>query len=359
MDDRFREFIPHSRPLLGQEEIERISAVISSGQIARAVETEAFENEFARWLSAAGAVSVNSGTAALHLTLRAMAIGPGDEVIIPSYVCTALLNAAHYVGADPVITDVLPETGNIDPDDVKKRLTPRTQAVIVPHLFGLPADMDALLALGPPVIEDCAQAVGARYRDQLVGTMGHAAIFSFYATKVMTTGEGGMVVSNDERLLSKAADLSDYDNRREYAVRYNYKMTDIQAAMGRVQLNRLAKMNRLRAKIAECYDAGISELPVHAPVRAPGRIYYRYVAGVRNGLDAWIAGLAGQGVGVARPVFKPLHRYLGQSACPGADAAWRRFLSLPIYPALSAADARRVVEAIQTVSGENASNPTG
>jgi dTDP-4-amino-4,6-dideoxygalactose transaminase len=122
--------------------------------------------------------------------------------------------------------------------------------------------------------------------------MGHAAIFSFYATKVMTTGEGGMVVSNDERLLSKAADLSDYDNRREYAVRYNYKMTDIQAAMGRVQLNRLAKMNRRRAKIAECYDAGISELPVHAPVRAPGRIYYRYVAGVRNGLDAWIAGLA-------------------------------------------------------------------
>lgn len=359
MDDRFPDPIPHSRPFLGQEEIDRMSAVISSGQIARSVETEAFENEFARWLAVSGAVAVSSGTAALHLTLRAMAIGPGDEVIIPSYVCTALLNAVHYVGADPVIADVLAETGNIDPDDVKNRLTPRTRAVIVPHLFGLPADMDALLALGPPIIEDCAQAVGARYGGRLVGTMGHAAIFSFYATKVMTTGEGGMVVSNDRRLLLEAADLTDYDNRRDYAVRYNYKITDIQAAMGRVQLARLSEMNRRRAEIAECYDAGISKLPVQAPSRAPGRIYYRYVAGVRDGLNDWIDGLAARGVGAARPVFKPLHGYLGRSGCPGADAAWRRFLSLPIYPALSDADACRVVEAVQAVSGENASIPTG
>lgn len=351
-------YIPHSRPFLGQKEIDRVTAVIASGQIARSHETAAFENEFARWLSAPGAVAVSSGTAALHLTLRAMAIGPGDEVIIPSYVCTALLNVVHYVGAAPIIADVLPETGDIDPDDVKKRLTPRTQAVIVPHLFGLPADMDALLPLGPPIVEDCAQAVGARCGGRLVGTMGHAAVFSFYATKVMTTGEGGMIVSDDQNLLSKAADLTAYDNRRDYAVRYNYKMTDIQAAMGRVQLSRLSEMNRRRERIAKRYDAGVSESPIQAPPATPGRIYYRYAARVRGDLDAWIDGLSARGVGCARPVFKPLHRYLGKTGRPGADAAWRTFLSLPVYPALSDAESDHVLDALRDVVAANSSIPT-
>lgn len=342
-------FIPHSRPFLGREEMDRAAALIASGQIAQGPETEAFENEFARWLSMDGAVAVNSGTAALHLTLLAMDVGPGDEVIIPSYVCTALLNAVHYVGAVPVIADALPETGNIDPDDVKKRMTPRTRAVIVPHLFGLPADMDALLSLGVPIVEDCAQAVGARHGRRLVGTMGHAAVFSFYATKVMTTGEGGMIVSNDQDLLSKAADLSAYDNRREYAVRYNYKMTDIQAAMGRVQLSRLSEMNRQRARISQRYDAGISALPIRAPARKSGRIYYRYAAAVRSGLDAWIDALTARGVGCARPVFKPLHHYIGRGDCPGAEAAWRTFLSLPVYPALSDAESAHVLHALRDV----------
>jgi dTDP-4-amino-4,6-dideoxygalactose transaminase len=358
MDNRFRDPIPHSRPFLGREEIDRATAVIASGQIAEGPETAAFENEFARWLAVTGALAVSSGTAALHLTLHAMGVGPGDEVIIPSYVCTALLNAVHYVGAAPVIADVLPETGNIDPDDVKKRMTPRTRAVIVPHLFGLPADMNALLSLGVPVVEDCAQAVGALYGSRLVGTMGHAAAFSFYATKVMTTGEGGMIVSNDPNLLSKAADLSAYDNRRDYAVRYNYKMTDIQAAMGRVQLSRLSEMNRRRERIAERYDAGISALPIRAPAPAPGRIYYRYAAAVRDGLDAWIDALSARGVGCARPVFRPLHRYLGKTSRPGAETAWRTFLSLPVYPALSDAESDHVLHALRDVAAAGSSIPT-
>ena len=175
-------FIPHSRPTLGAGEIRAATAVIESGHIAEGEAAKDFENEFARRLGVGYAVATSSGTAALHLSLLAMGIGVGDEVIMPGYVCTALLNAVSYVGASPVLADINPQTYNIDPDDVKNRLTERTRAIVVPHLFGLPADMESLLALNVPIIEDCAQAVGGFYNGSPLGTLGDVGIFSFYAS---------------------------------------------------------------------------------------------------------------------------------------------------------------------------------
>ena len=168
-DQQNLKIIPHSRPTLGQAEIEPVVGVIASSQIAQGQVVHEFERTFAQKMNAKYAVSTNSGTAALHLVLLAMGIGEQDEVVIPSYVCTALLNAVKYVGATPVLAEIDPENYNLDPDDVKRRLTKRTKAVIVPHLFGLAADMEGLLALNVPIIEDCAQAIGSTYRQKYVG----------------------------------------------------------------------------------------------------------------------------------------------------------------------------------------------
>ncbi|MBU0699198.1 MAG: DegT/DnrJ/EryC1/StrS aminotransferase family protein, partial [Proteobacteria bacterium] len=211
--DAKMKFIPHSRPTLGPEEMAAVADVIASSQIAQGKVVYEFEKAFAQKIGTTYAVSTNSGTAALHLTLLAMEVGENDEVIIPSYVCTALLNAVRYTGAEPVLAEIDPDTYNLEPDDVRRKLTSRTKAVVVPHLFGLPADMEGLLDLNVSIIEDCAQAVGSTYRQKCVGTFGKAAVFSFYATKVMTTGEGGMVVSASKDFMDRVRDLREYDNR--------------------------------------------------------------------------------------------------------------------------------------------------
>jgi dTDP-4-amino-4,6-dideoxygalactose transaminase len=210
--------IPHSRPTLGPEELRRVTRVFESRHIAQGEMVQRFEQTLAAKLGAEYAVCTSSGTAALHLTLLAMNIGDPDEVIIPSYVCSALLNAVNYVGATPVLADVDPETCNIDPADVKRRLTGRTRAIIVPHLFGLAANLDDLLNLKVPIIEDCAQAIGGSYHHKPLGSFGQAAIFSFYATKMITTGEGGMVVSNSKKFIERTRDLREYDKSADYKI---------------------------------------------------------------------------------------------------------------------------------------------
>jgi perosamine synthetase len=252
-DETSLKYIPHSRPTLGEEEVKAVAEVIKSGHIAEGEVVARFEKTFAGKMGVQHAVAVNSGTAALHLALLAMGIGPEHEVIIPSYVCTALLHAVQYVGARPVPAEIDPLTYNIDPDDVQKRITTRTRAIIVPHLFGAAADLDKLLKLDVPIIEDCAQAVGGTYHQKLLGTFGDIAIFSFYATKVMATGEGGMVTSKSPEIIERIRDLKTYDGKEADKVRYNYKMTDVQAALGEVQLGRLDDFIEQRRKIARQY----------------------------------------------------------------------------------------------------------
>ena len=336
-------FIPHSRPTLGTEEIQAAAAVIKSGYIAEGNAVKDFENEFARRLGVGYAVATSSGTAALHLSLLAMGIGAGDEVIMPSFVCTALLNAVNYVGASPVLAEINPQTYNIDPDDVKNRLTDRTRAIVVPHLFGLPADLDSLLTLNVPIIEDCAQAVGGSYKDTPLGTVGDVGIFSFYATKMMACGEGGMVVSNSENLCARIKDLKTYDEKDHYETRFNYKMTDIQAAVGLVQFNRLEAFIHQRRKIAQRYLKKLSYPELRLPPHEPDHIYYRFVVGLKGDSRTIIRDLNAKGIGCSRPIHTPLHHCLGISGYPITDNAWETSVSVPIYPSLNDESVDRII----------------
>jgi dTDP-4-amino-4,6-dideoxygalactose transaminase len=339
-------FIPHSRPTLGEEEARAASAVIESGYIAEGRVVKEFESDFARRLGIDHAVATSSGTAALHLCLLALGIGSGDEVIMPAYVCTALLNAVNYVGASPVIAEIDPQTHNIDPGDVKNRLTGRTRAIIVPHLFGLPADLDSLLSLEVPIIEDCAQSVGGLIDERPLGTLGDVAIFSFYATKMMACGEGGMVVSRSAKISSRINDLKTYDERQHYETRFNYKMTDIQAAIGRVQLKRLGTFIRQRRQIAHRYCKALSFPGLKLPSNDPAHIYYRFVIGLESDSQAVIGELNDKGIGCNRPIHTPLHHCLNLCGYPVTDHTWETSLSIPIYPSLSDEDVERVIEVV-------------
>lgn len=340
-----RPVIPHSRPSLGSGELRRVADVIRSGHLAQGRMVLAFEEAFSEKMAGKASVAVSSGTAALQLVLLAMGIGAGDEVIIPSYVCSALLNVVHHVAAKPVLADIDPDSGNMDPGDVKKRITRRTKAIIVPHMFGLAADLDGLMAPGVPIIEDCAQAVGGAYAGKPVGTFGHAAIFSFYATKVMTTGEGGMVVSGQKKLVDRIRDLREYDEKRAYKIRFNCKMTDMQAALGMAQLEKLSTFIRRRRNIAANYSRFLKEFGLRLPFTDPGHIYFRYVVGLKSDAAGVIRQLRGKGVMAARPVYKPLHQYLGRTGYPHTARVWRNSASLPIYPNLTSKEADRVLSA--------------
>jgi dTDP-4-amino-4,6-dideoxygalactose transaminase len=257
----------------------------------------------------------------------------------------APLHAVEYVGATPRLADVDPTTYNLDPADVRRRCTRRTRAIIVPHLFGLPADLDALLRLGIPVIEDCAQAFGARYRNRPVGTFGPVSVLSFYATKLFTTGEGGMVLGADRRLLTRIRDLRDYDERRQHAIRYNYKLTDLQAALGRSQLRRLPAMLARRAALAARFRSHWGALPVGLPAPDGKRthVYHRFVVLCPQTAAPTARRLSALGVTARPPVFRPIHRTLGLDGFPGAEHAFRHALSVPIYPALTPKETEVVI----------------
>lgn len=344
-----KRIIPHSRPTIGQAEIDAATKVIASSQIAQGKQVAAFENEFARRIGVKYAAAVSSGTTALHLALLSLGVTEGDEVVLPSYVCTALLNAVNYVRAVPVIADIDPDSQNIDPADVAERVTAFTKAIIVPHMFGRMADMTEMYKLGVPLIEDCAQAVGASLDGDMAGSLGRLGVYSFYATKVMTCGEGGMVVSNEKALIERVKDAREYDNQGDYAVRYNFKMTDFQAAMGRQQLDQLADFIYQRRKIAAKYHQSFEKLSTGLPPADAGHIFYRYNLNVGRNVGRWIAQMQAAGIVCAKPVFRPLHQYVEGHSCPQADKAYKQIVSIPIYPTLSDADTDTIINAVTQI----------
>lgn len=327
--------IPHSRPTLDQNDFYSVLQVLKSGQIVQGEQTAKFEENVSSLIGVKGGAAVSSGTAALHLALISLGVGKGDEVILPGFVCTAPLNAIHYVGATPVIAEVDQLTFNTDVKDLQKRITKRTKAIMVPHMFGLPADMEDISSFGIPIIEDCAHSLGSTYKNTYTGSLGLLSIFSFYATKVIAAGEGGMVLSNSGGLLETIRDLRDYDKKENYAVRYNYKMTDIQAALGIAQLKKLSLFIQKRKEIADKYGRIFDDLSIPAPFvpKDRGHIYYRYVVLLENA-ELFIDSMMKRGVACTRPVFKPLHRYLGLSGYATTDLVWERAVSIPIYPSL-------------------------
>lgn len=337
--------IPHSRPTLDRDDEAAVRAVLESGHLSQGTKVRDFEKDMAAFIGVESGAAVSSGTAALHLALLALKIGRGDEVVLPSYVCTAPLNAVHLVSAEPVIADIDPKTYNIDADDVRKKRTRRTRAIIVPHLFGLPADLDALLALGIPVIEDCAMSPGSRFRGRCAGSFGVLSIFSFYATKMMATGEGGMVLSDREDLIQAVRDLRDYDEKENYSLRFNCRMTDIQAALGISQLKKLPAFIKRRQEIAALYGRELKAAGIETPQAPEGRepVFYRYV--VRPGSPAaFMERMGEKGVECRRPVFRPLHRYLGLPGFAASDEAWERAVSIPLYPSLREEELKTIVK---------------
>jgi dTDP-4-amino-4,6-dideoxygalactose transaminase len=338
------DFIPHSRPTLGAEEARAAARVVASGQLAEGPQAAQLEAEAAAFLGRPHAIAVSSGTAALHLVLAAMGIGAGDEVIVPSFVCSALLNAVNYTGATAVPADIDAATLNLDAQDAARRLTRRTRAVILPHMFGLPADLDRFLELGVPIIEDCAQSIGSVHRLKPLGSRGRAAVFSFYATKVLSAGEGGLVATSDRLLAERVRDLKTYDRRDDYRVRFNYKLTDIQAAVARVQLGRLEGFLRRRREIADRFRSAFQSLPVRLPPACAGHIYFRFVVDMGTDSAPAIRRAAQHGIGCERPVHTPLHRLLRLPGFPQTEDAWRHCISIPIYPSLSQAETEKIIQ---------------
>lgn len=335
--------IAHSKPTLDAGDYKSVMDVLKSGHLVQGEQVAGFENALSSFIGVKNGVAVSSGTAALHLSLIALGAGEGDEVIIPSYVCSALLNAIMYVNAVPVIADIDRSTFNIDVDDLKNRITKRTKAIIVPHMFGLPAEIDEIVSLGIPVIEDCAQSIGAKYQGRYTGSLGVCSVFSFYATKMLATGEGGMILSNDDRLVGIARDLRDYDEKDGYSLRYNYKMTDMQAALGISQLKKLPSFIERRKEIAGLYDGRLRDVFFPVPAVPEGRehIYYRYLLSLDDS-SGFMKKMLRLGIGCRRPVYKPLHEYLGLSGYPVTQEVMARAVSIPLYPSLRDEEVRKI-----------------
>jgi perosamine synthetase len=332
--------IPHSKPFLGTAEAAAVHRVLLSGQISQGKEVSLLERELSSFVGQRYGIAVSSGTAALYLALRSLGIKHADSVVVPSYVCTALLNAVLMAGASPCLSDVDPGTGEMTVDTARKALRKNTKAAIVPHLFGTPVDAHAIESrLGIPVIEDCAQCVGTTFENKKAGNQTVISIFSFYATKLLCAGEGGLVATSDRQIAQTIIDLREYDNRDSFTPAFNYKLSDVHAALARQQLKKLPEMIRRRRAVAKLYDAAFADLAPRISLTKSENIrksvYFRYVAQTTRSVQAMIKKMESKGVSCRRPIYKPLHTYLKKTGFPGTDEIYKRAISIPIYPSLS------------------------
>jgi dTDP-4-amino-4,6-dideoxygalactose transaminase len=339
---------------------EAFRRVMRSGRYILGPEVEAFEEEVAQYLGVKHAIGVNSGTDALVIALRALGVGPGDEVITTPFTFFATAEAISLVGATPVFVDIDPRTFNINPDLIPSAITPRTKAILPVHLYGLPAEMDPILEIarshGLKVLEDCAQAFGATYKGKKVGTLGDAGAFSFFPTKNLGGfGDGGLIATNSDEVAERARMLRAHGSRRKYyneAVGYNSRLDALQAAFLRVKLRHVDAWNEARRQVASRYNellAGLSGLVL--PEVSLGHVFHQYTVRVLGGRDRVAEALAREGVGTMVYYPVPLHRlpvyvHMG-AALPEAEQAAREVLSLPIGPHLNPSSQEGVSEALK------------
>ena len=351
-----------SEPRIGLRERVAVDRVLRSGKLAQGEQVAAFEREFAGWVSGRDCVAVNSGTSGLHLGLLASGIGPGDEVIVPAFTFAATVNAVLLTGATPVFADIEDDILCIDPVSVSKVMTERTRGVMAVHLFGHPADVLGLQTLGVRLFEDAAQAHGATIDGVPVGSFGDFAVFSFYPTKNMTSGEGGMVVTSPEfagtiRALRNQGMLVQYENE---LVGFNNRMTDIHAAIGRVQLTRLAKWNRRRLSNAVFLADNLSGVRLPVVRRECVPVVHQFTVRIAEDRDGFRDALRDEfgiesGVYYPTPVHKlPSMRAFHDVSLPVTEQAAREVLSLPVHPGLSRRDLERIVFAVNRLAGAGA-----
>lgn len=362
------DFVPAARPIIGADERHAVDRVLQSGMVAQGPEVAAFEEEFSEhFLEGREVVAVNSGTAGLHLGLLAAGIGPGDEVIVPSFTFAATANAVVLTGATPVFADIEPDTFTLDPAAVEAVITERTKGIMPVHLYGHPARMGALsdLAQGHGILlyEDAAQAHGARLHDKPVGTFGVFAMFSLYPTKNMTSGEGGMVAADADlaRVLRLLRNQGMEQQYRNEVVGFNARMTDIHAAIGRVQLTKVDAWTEARRRNAAFFDAhlsGVGRPPVVAGAR---HVYHQYTVRVPDDRDGFVRALREEhsiGSGVYYPIpghrLPSLSRFAPASDLPETERAAREVVSLPVHPSLGTDDLERIVAAVNAVAGAGA-----
>ncbi|MFC1528353.1 DegT/DnrJ/EryC1/StrS family aminotransferase [Candidatus Latescibacterota bacterium] len=350
-----KRMIPHSKPFIDSHDIRAVVEVLESGMLAGDKKVREFESALAGCINRTHAAGTSNGTSALYAVLSAIGVGDGDDVVIPSYVCSSLLYAVRMTGANPVIADSGDDPFHIDADTVKKVLTPKVKVIIFPHLFGSANDIRDITSLGIPVVEDCALSLGSELNGVKTGNLGSsAAVFSFYATKVIAAGEGGMVVSDDKILIDRIRDLTEYADKPDNRMHFNFKMTDIAAALGLSQLQKLDSMIERRRELAHRYSKALASTDLILPVenRSEKNIFYRYV--VRTEHVEKLRNLIRQrGVSTERPVHMPLSRYPGISAvCPRAEEIWRTSLSIPLYPALSDKETEMVEDAVYSSINE-------
>ncbi|MDQ7842844.1 MAG: DegT/DnrJ/EryC1/StrS family aminotransferase [Armatimonadota bacterium] len=362
--------IPIARPLITDDEKRRVLAVLDSGRLVAGNQVRAFEEAFAAYLGLPFAVATSSGTTALQVALEALGIGRGDAVITTPFTFVATANAILYTGARPIFVDVDEKTANLDPNQVEDALRREGARAVLPvHLYGLPAEVSLLAEIAlrrdALLVEDCAQAHGAMLHGRKVGTFGQAAVFSFYPTKNMTTGEGGMVVTPREEVARRAALLVNVgqdgaDPYRYEQIGYNYRMTEIAAAIGLGQLQRLDEQNALRRRHAQRLSAGLADLDwLTLPGEPPGshHVYNQYTVRVAADRDGLARHLAARGIAtrVYYPQLiphSPAYRRLGYGGTfPVAEKLTRQVLSLPVHPALAEDDVDWIIESVRAFPG--------
>jgi dTDP-4-amino-4,6-dideoxygalactose transaminase len=377
------EFLPFHMPAIGEEEIAAVVDVLKSGWLTTGSRVKEFEQQFCRFVGARHGVAVNSATAALHLGLAAVGVGEGDEVIVPAMTFAATAEVVLYLKAKPVLVDCTPGTLNIDPTEIERAITPRTKAIMPVHFAGQPCDCEPILELARAhnlkVIEDAAHALPARDHSRMVGSIGDITCFSFYATKTITTGEGGMATTDNPEWAAKMRMLSlhgiSHDAWNRYSsegswyyevthVGYKYNLTDIAASLGIVQLKKAELFAAARRRIAEQYSAAFAELAeIRTPVCDPGKQHAWHLYVIQLELDRltinrreFIDALREHKIGTSVH-FIPLHLHpfyrdtfgYKPDDFPNAAAAYRRIISLPIYPTMTDGDVHDVIAAVTNI----------
>lgn len=390
LENDMNPFLPFALPDIGEEEIAEVVDSLRSGWLTTGQKTQRFEQEFAEFLGGnVQALAVNSATAGLHLVLEAIGIGPGDEVITTPYTFTATAGVIRHLGADPVLVDIDPRTFNLDPEKIERAITPRTKAIMPVHFAGLACEMDPIIALarkhGLKVIEDAAHALPTTYNGRLIGTLdSDATVFSFYATKTITTGEGGMIVTRNEEIAQRCRVMRLHGISRDAFDRYTstkpawqyeviapgfkYNLTDLASSIGLQQLKKAWRFQGRRAEMAARYDAELVDLPVILPPQPQdGDLHSWHLYVIRLDHDVqlsraeFIQQMAERGIGCSVH-FIPLHLHpywrdtynLQPHHFPVSWLAYERAVSLPLYTKMTDADQSRVINAVKEILGRSA-----